>query len=188
LGAANYLTRFPGASESRRYLAAHVERLLRATEPAGWLDAWQGADWGLAPQALSVASGALGAVHLGQRADELVARLGEATGDGTLFRRRGENPDEEELPVSAASFIEALGASYQREPRRELLGSMRAAVDWYLGANRQELALYDFQTGGCHDALSASGLNRNQGTEATAACLLSLCTLYELSNADVRSG
>jgi hypothetical protein len=42
--------------------------------------------------------------------------------------------------------------------------------------------VYDFSTGGCHDALTASGLNRNQGTEATMWFLLSFLTLHRLAS------
>ncbi|MCK4773739.1 MAG: hypothetical protein KAT30_03095, partial [Candidatus Krumholzibacteria bacterium] len=43
-------------------------------------------------------------------------------------------------------------------------------------------SLYDFGTGGCHDALTAGGLNRNQGAEATMYCLMAFLTLYQLAS------
>jgi hypothetical protein len=42
--------------------------------------------------------------------------------------------------------------------------------------------VYDFATGGCHDALTAAGVNRNQGTEATLYCLLAFLTLQRLAS------
>ena len=63
--------------------------------------------------------------------------------------------------------------------------SLRAAADWFLGANKRSESLYDFNSGGCHDALTASGLNYNQGTEATVSCLIAFLTLHHLAGDDV---
>jgi hypothetical protein len=181
LGAANYLDRFPGASGVRRGLAACADHLVGALTGKEWQARWHGEDHGVAAQALAISSTSLDRPELLERAKALVDDLREATHDGTVFLKPGKNTDEEELPASATSFIEALGALYHRVADPSLLGPIRAAADWFLGANRQRTALYDFATGGCYDALSASGLNRNMGTEATLACLLALLTLHELA-------
>jgi hypothetical protein len=101
---------------------------------------------------------------------------------GTVFVQPAgpEERDDRERPITAASFIEALGAAHYADRDDSLLEPMRAAADWFIGANSRGLSLYDFATGGCCDGLSASGLNRNQGTEATAYCLIALLTLYSI--------
>ena len=71
----------------------------------------------------------------------------EVTSNGTVFLRRGDNPDEEELPVTAATFIEAFGAAYQVDRTEDTLHTMRAATDWFLGANGKSTAIYDFEDG-----------------------------------------
>ena len=121
-------------------------------------------------------------------AEQLVGRLREVTSEGTVFRRRGDGTEGEELPTTAASFIEALVAAFESGGSDELLGPIRAAADWFIGANSLGVSLYDFGSGGCNDALSATGLNRNQGTEATALCVLALLTLTGMANVEAPAG
>ncbi|UCG52669.1 MAG: glycosyltransferase family 4 protein [Candidatus Latescibacterota bacterium] len=188
LGANNYLSRFPGASDVRRYLARHAEILRSGCESSDWIARWDASDWPVAVQALTIAATRLGSEETRKLARNLVGELLDVTSNGTVFHRPGENPDEEELPVSAATFIEALGAVFYDERDRALLGPIRAAADWFLGDNRKGTAIYDFSTGGCHDAVTASGLNRNQGTEATVFCLIAFSTLHRLAGMDASEG
>jgi glycosyltransferase involved in cell wall biosynthesis len=181
LGSANYLIRFQGASDVRRLLAQCSDRLAETCGEDGWIDRWEAPDWPVAAQAVTLAARALERRDLSALADRLVADARRETGDGTTFLRRGRNPDEEQLPVTAATFIEALGAAYYAKRTPEILEAMRRAADWFLGANRKEAPLYDFVTGGCCDALTASGLNRNQGTEAVTFCLLAFLTLTRIA-------
>ena len=97
-------------------------------------------------------------------------------------------PDDEELPITAMTFIDALGALYKLKREKPLLTPIRSAGDWFLGANRRREALYNFKRGSCFDALTATGLNQNQGAEATASCLISFLTLYELAGDHVDTG
>ena len=181
LGASSYLVHFPGATEVRRYLRRHVARLEVTCKRPDWIAAWNGPDWPVAAQALLIAGDKLGRDNLGELGRGLLGELLDRTSHGTLFLRTGENPDEEEIPVTASTFIEALGAAFKLGRDRDLLEPIRAAADWFLGANRLGKALYDFKTAGCHDALSASGLNPNQGLESSAYWLLALLTLQELA-------
>ncbi len=60
---------------------------------------------------------------------------------------------------------------------------MRQSFEWFHGANRLGLPLYDFSTAGCRDGLEASGMNENQGAESTVSFLLALLTLLDLAGA-----
>jgi hypothetical protein len=187
LGAANYLVRFPGAFQIKRFLSKQAAIVVEfCTESggdgAGWIERWKHADWPLAVQAVSVAARRLNDDALRETSRRLIAEIREVTSDGTVFARPGPNPTEEELPVSAAVYIDALGAAYWDGGDDELIHSIRSAADWFLGANRVGKSLYDFGTGGCHDALTAGGLNRNQGAEATMYCLMAFLTLYQLAS------
>ncbi len=185
LGASNCLRHFPGAFAVRRFLKSLVKPLTVALDADDWIDRWDGADWGVAPQALTVAATALEDNDLFEHALKQLAQLRKLTSDGTLFERRNDNTDAEELPVSVMAFIEALGAIFQKNRDRELLGPIRAAADWFLGANKRGESVYDFNSGGCHDALTASGLNENLGTESTVSCLIAFLTLHRLAGHDV---
>ncbi|UCH84698.1 MAG: glycosyltransferase family 4 protein [Candidatus Latescibacterota bacterium] len=184
LGAKNYLERFPGASDVRRYLIRHADCLEAGCGSSDWIDKWNSSDWPVAVQALIVAATILGRGSMRELSTKLVGELLEITSNGTVFLKRGNNPNDEEHPVTAASFIEAIGAAFYDSRDRELFGPIRAAADWFLGDNRRGEAIYQFATGGCYDAVTASGLNRNQGTEATAYCLIAFATLHRLAGMD----
>jgi glycosyltransferase involved in cell wall biosynthesis len=185
LGAANYLERFGGASDVRRFLIRLVGVLTNHCAQPGWLDEWDGPDWALPVQALAVAYDWLEDEALRNRIAALSAEIIERTNGGTFFRHPGSEKIGEETPVSAAVFIEALTAVYRSTKDDGVLKPIRAAADWFLGANRLGVAMYDFSTGGCYDAMMATGLNRNQGTEATVYCLLAFTTLHDLAGADI---
>ncbi|MGD8414037.1 MAG: glycosyltransferase family 4 protein [Candidatus Latescibacterota bacterium] len=197
LGAANYLVRFPGAFQIKRFLSRQADTVIRFCSESGggdgppvhtdWIERWRHADWPMAAQATTLAADRLGDDRLREIARTLIAQAREVTSDGTVFVRPGPNPSGEETPLTAAVYIEALGAMYLITGEKELGHSIRAAADWFLGANKLGEPLYDFSTGGCHDALTASGVNRNQGTEATTWALLSFLTLHRLASATVPS-
>jgi glycosyltransferase involved in cell wall biosynthesis len=188
LGAVRYHERFPGASDVRRFLLKHAAALMESCREPGWIDRWEFPDWPVPVHALIMAAGALDNAEMRGEASRLVGVLRRCTEDGTLFLRPGDNPDEEELPVTAATFIRALGAAYYSERTPDLLQPVRAAAEWFLGINSKGVAVYDFATRGCCDALTASGPNRNQGTEATAFCLLSMLTLNQIASVEALSG
>jgi hypothetical protein len=123
----------------------------------------------------------MGSRDLNAMARRMTENMRQETRECTFFLKRGENPDEEEMPQTAATCIEALGAQFKIEGTDDILRSMRNAADWFLGANDRGTAVYDFETGGCYDALTATGLNRNEGTEATTFCLIAFLTLTRIA-------
>jgi hypothetical protein len=159
-------------------LAGYAERVRAATQ-GDWIESWPAADWPLPLQVLSVAAVALQDTDVRGDLDHALEVLIERTAGGRQFLRECDGGDES--PVSAAVFIDALGAVFQDRRDKALLGPIRAAADWFLGANRLGQSLYDFATGGCHDALTPGGVNANEGTEASVFCLLSFLTLHQLS-------
>jgi glycosyltransferase involved in cell wall biosynthesis len=181
LGTANYLVRFPGAFQIKRFLSTQAEIVANYCSELGWIDRWQHADWPLAIQAIAVAARHLQQDNLKAMERQLVAAALERTQEGTVFLKPGDDSAPEESPVTAGIFIEALGAAYYESSDNKLINPIRAAADWFLGANRPGLTLYDFTSGGCHDALTPSGLNSNQGTEATIYCMLAFLTLQRLA-------
>ncbi len=185
LGTANFLLRFPGASDMRRMLSRAAEEIAKDCKENTWMDLWEAPDWPVAVQAVIIAARTLDNNEMAQLAKNMMNEMLRETDDGTVFLRRGKNTDEEELPLTAATFIEAAGAAYKAERTESILLALRSATDWFLGANEKATAVYDFETGGCYDALTASGLNRNQGTEATTYCLLAFLTLTRIAGIGV---
>lgn len=183
LGSSNYLMRFPGAFQVRRFLSRQAEILKRFCEEPGWIERWGNDDWPVVVQAIAIAASHINNDKFKSCSENLLLELREFTQNGTIFLKTGHNPVEEELPITASLYIDAIGAVYRNNEDKELLNSIRAAADWFLGDNRMEMPLYDFSSGGCHDALTATGLNRNQGTQATLYCLLAFLTLHRLASA-----
>jgi glycosyltransferase involved in cell wall biosynthesis len=191
LGAANYMERFPGAFQIKRFLSRQASTLsvyctgTDGETPAAWVSRWGHADWPVAVQALAVAARKLEDEELRELCRRLAADIRKITSDGKRFPGQGPGASKEEQPVTAAVFIEALGAVYFDGGDDELIPVIRSSVDWFLGANEMGLPVYNFSTGGCHDALTAAGLNRNQGTEATLYCLLAFLTLQRLASVNL---
>ena len=59
---------------------------------------------------------------------------------------------------------------------------MRQSFDWFLGANRLRLALYDSATAGCHDGLGTHEVNRNQGAESLVSFLIALLAMLGVAD------
>ena len=184
LGAASYLERFPGAAAMKRFVIAQLPVFEKSIVSKDWYRTWGAADWPVAAQMLHVSSVILDKASLRSKCSALVEQINDVTGHGTLFERQGENDNGEELPVTAAMYIESLASVFNTTEDRNLLVGVRSALDWFLGENRVGESVYNFSTGGCHDALSLSGLNRNQGTESTVYCLLAFLTLSQISWAE----
>jgi glycosyltransferase involved in cell wall biosynthesis len=180
LGASNFLHKFPGASAIKRFLEVQMTALERLVSQPNWHKTWASADWPIVAQAYSIVGQLLDDDNSRATAQRLIKEYCDITSNGTVFVRQGDNPEGEELPVTCATFIEALCALYYDNRDPQLLLPIRAAVDWFLGANRLNKTVYNFATGGCHDAVTSAGINRNQGTEATVYCLMAFLSLNQV--------
>jgi glycosyltransferase involved in cell wall biosynthesis len=185
LGAASYLERFPGAAAMKRFLIAQLPCIRKAVASDDWYCRWGAADWPIAVQVFYVAAATLNDDSHSSICNNLLEQMNQVTENGGLFEKHGDNKMGEELPVTAAMYIESLATVFHTTDDRNLLTGIRTALDWFLGENRIGESLYNFSTGGCHDALFQSGLNRNQGTEATVYCLLAFLTLNQISWAKI---
>ncbi|MFI5913950.1 glycosyltransferase [Dactylosporangium sp. NPDC051541] len=106
--------------------------------------------------------------------------------DGTLrcvgnkWHHRGATwlaDDGDEQPLDAAAIAEALVDAWQHtaDPHHAKLAGW--AYSWFLGRNRAGARLYVDATGACHDGLSATEPNGNQGAESTLAYYQALLSL-----------
>ncbi|MBN2525255.1 MAG: glycosyltransferase family 4 protein [Deltaproteobacteria bacterium] len=180
LGTAEYLNVSPGATFVRRAFVKHFGVLNNALLDTNWISKWGDADWPLGIQAyakaLALSEGESGMLPA------MINELNHRTRNGTVFLTPGENAQQEEMSVTAGAYIAALSNCYNILADDRLLPPVRAAMDWYLGANRHSLSLYDFTTRGCHDALNASGLNKNQSTQATVHFLRGLLSIHQVDS------
>ena len=61
---------------------------------------------------------------------------------------------------------------------------LQRTVDWFLGDNDLQIALYDPTTGGCRDSLHPERVNENQGAESTLAFLMAQVEMRLLGEVD----
>jgi hypothetical protein len=88
----------------------------------------------------------------------------------------------DEQPIDASAFVLAFRAAYDATGDRRYLARMRESFEWFLGANRLGLSLYDSSTAGCQDGLGAQEVNKNQGAESVVSFLLALLAMLDLAD------
>jgi glycosyltransferase involved in cell wall biosynthesis len=106
--------------------------------------------------------------------------------DGWL-RRGKPKPEFDQQPLEIAALIGACKAAYRASDDPRYLNEMRRCFDWFMGSNDIGRPVADFKTRGCHDGLTADGVNENQGAESLLAWLLSLLTMHEMQSGDPTS-
>jgi len=102
--------------------------------------------------------------------------------DGFMFKwsydspRRGASTPAQQF----GEFDAGLGGwSLEGEPYTVASGE---SFDWFLGANRLGVALYDESTAGCRDGLGTLEVNRNQGAESVVSFLCALIAMRGLAD------
>lgn len=89
--------------------------------------------------------------------------------------RRGEQPERfDQQPIDAATMLLAGEAAYDATGSQRYRALAEMAYAWFLGDNDTDVPVAIPATGGCHDGLTAGGVNRNQGAESTLMWLTAL--------------
>ena len=124
-------------------------------------------------------------VETGLRALEWLLEI--QTGDGEhlsvignngWFVRGGEKATFDQQPIEAMTLLHACIEAYNMTQAKKWLSQAQRCFDWFLGRNDLGVAVYDFKTGGCRDALHPNGVNENQGAESTLAWMLALTAMH----------
>jgi hypothetical protein len=200
LGIRAYLRRFGGDSEVRRIGKELANKLFALFQKNA------SSDWPWIEDTVTYANGKISQALLisGQllrREDMLLAGLRslewlvdiqtEATGhfvpigNKGWYRRGGTRARFDQQPIEAQDMIEACREAYEVTGDDKWISYARLCWEWFLGRNDLGVPLYDFQTGGCSDGLTAIGPNGNQGAESTLAWLLSLLNFRQIRGARV---
>jgi hypothetical protein len=172
-----------------------------ADQLSGWYDKHRRDEWlwfepsltydnARLPQALIAAGARLGnGEFLDKGLEALDWYADQCTVDDDTIRlvgnrwRHADEPvrtaDEEgdEQPIDAAALVEALIEASTHTGRAEYGRRAVRSFEWFLGRNTRGVAVYDFDSGGCHDGLGPDGLNPNEGAESTLAFLQALLAL-----------
>jgi glycosyltransferase involved in cell wall biosynthesis len=195
LGLVSLLVAAPGVTETRGMLDYLVARLVErydghATEEWRWFEPTLTYDNAILPLALFAAYEVTSERATLRAAREALEFLEEVcfTGDRLQLvgntgwhSRGGDMARADEQAIDAAAFVLAFGYAFKVTADRHYLRRMREAFDWFLGANRLGVSLYDFATAGCCDGMGVAEVNRNQGAESTICFLLALLKMLELA-------
>jgi len=136
------------------------------------------------PWALFAAYSRLGEDHLLRVARESLRFFDKVAFRDGYFRAigckgwllRGSKPAEyDEQPLEAGTSTLAHLAAFEATGDQTMLKIAQQSFAWYLGKNSRNQSLIDGESGGCHDGITAEGLNENQGAESIIGyCLANL--------------
>jgi hypothetical protein len=191
-----YLRRFSGDSEVRRVretLAIRLFEQLRtvATDEWPWIEDTLTYANGKVPQALLMSGRWLhqsDMITAGLRCLEWLCRIQTdpkghvaPVGNHSWLSRDGQRSRFDQQPLEAQNMIEACIEAYKITDDDKWSREAQRWFEWFLGRNDLGVSLYDYETSGCCDGLTADGPNRNQGAESTMAWLLSLLGMHALN-------
>ncbi len=193
LGVADYLACKQGQHMAEQLRLTLFDRIYdawtqHATPDWPW---WEDElNWGNAklPHAMLVGAEALG--HEDAREAALTAlrwvleaQTGQAgqlsvIGNNGWFRKGQEMAQFDQQPIEAKALVQACLTAAAATGDAEWVDQAKRCFEWFTGRNDVGASLFNPETGGCHDGLTPSGVNRNQGAESTLAFLVSALALH----------
>ena len=195
LGLGPYLEAFSGdrlAKRTQKLLAYRLYDLYESQSSADWqwFEPVVTYDNARLSQALLLAGHALGEEEMQDTAIESLQWLcRHQTGPNGIFvpignlgfwTRGSSRAWFDQQPVEACATIAAARSAFQVTGDANWLNEAERAFAWFLGRNSLKQALYDPETGGCHDGLQADRLNENKGAESALAFALALQDMIAL--------
>ncbi len=185
------------ASPDDRNLKVNIELLAdslvdmyRSNRAAGWewFENVLSYDNARLPQALFFAHRSLGTSEYLGVAEETFRFLQYVTSiDGKFvpigsrgwYVRGGERALYDQQPIEAGAMVETAALAYAITRSRSYENALRQALGWFFGVNTKSVNVYDETTGASYDGITETGLNENQGSEATLSLLLAVATFLE---------
>ncbi|GIF09991.1 glycosyltransferase [Actinoplanes teichomyceticus] len=80
----------------------------------------------------------------------------------------------DQQPIEAAATADACATAAALTGDERWDAALFQAITWFLGDNDTGTVMYDSESGGCYDGLTADGPNLNQGAESTLALVSTL--------------
>ncbi len=197
IGIHAYLVRFGGDSNVKRVREQLANKLFdyyqtNTSTDWPWIEKTLTYDNGKIPQALLLSGVWLqrgDMIDAGLRLLEWLIKIqindkGQFSFVGnTGWYTRGEKKARfDQQPIEAQSIIGACIEAYKITKDNKWINQARLCMEWFLGNNDLNIAIYDYKTGGCFDGLTPIGPNKNQGAESTLMWLLSLLDMYYLEH------
>ncbi|MCX6750733.1 MAG: hypothetical protein NTZ83_04705, partial [Candidatus Pacearchaeota archaeon] len=101
-------------------------------------------------------------------------------GQNGWYSRNGIRSFFDQQPIDASSMVQTYLTAYAITNNENYYNNAVLAFNWFLGKNHLKQMIYNDVTGGCHDGLSKSSINLNQGAESTIEYLISRLMLEEI--------
>jgi len=105
-------------------------------------------------------------------------------GNKGWWSRGGARSHFDQQPIEAMALLLAAETALTATGDERYRRAAEMAYGWFLGANDGAVAVAIPLTGACHDGLTPTGLNQNQGAESTLAWLTALEHMRALRAAD----
>lgn len=102
-------------------------------------------------------------------------------GNRGWYKKGGERAIYDQQSVEASCMTEATLWAFRATGDENYRKVAYAIFEWFLGRNSKDLAVYNPESGGCHDGITPDGLNLNEGAEATVSYLLARIELETLN-------
>jgi len=103
-------------------------------------------------------------------------------GNNGWYKRGGERAFYDQQSIEASCMVEATLEALRITGDKKYRSAAYTVFEWFLGRNSQGLAVYNPETGGCHDGITPQGLNLNEGAEATVSYLLARLEIEALTS------
>jgi hypothetical protein len=100
-------------------------------------------------------------------------------GNRGWYRKGGTKAIFAQQPTDAMWLCWANLTAWQVTGEETFRTMAKACWEWFLGRNLLGVALYDAETGACHDGLEPQGANENRGAESTIAALLTFLRMAQ---------
>jgi hypothetical protein len=101
-----------------------------------------------------------------------------------FYSQKTEKARFDQQPVEACAMVSACLQAYRATGKGRWRKEAWSAMNWFLGDNDLQIALYDATTGGCRDGLHPDRANENQGAESTLSFLMALLEMRKLEESD----
>ena len=101
-------------------------------------------------------------------------------GNSGWYKKGGERAIYDQQSIEAACMVEAALAAFRSTNEAKYRNAAYNVFEWFLGRNVDGLMVYNPETGGCHDGITPSGLNLNEGAEATVTYLTARLELEDI--------
>jgi len=105
-------------------------------------------------------------------------------GSQGFYSKKTEKARFDQQPVEACAVVSACLQAYRATGKGRWRREAWSAMNWFLGDNDLQIALYDSTTGGCRDGLHPDRANENQGAESTLSFLMALLEIRKLEESD----